>query len=336
MSSEPQVPIECYASRTTDDELLKVSSSGGMFTEFARQVLKDGGLVFGAGWNHFTLCAEHKCASHESELSELRGSKYTESDISKTYEQIRRALASGLKVLFTGLPCQIAAIRKTFANDNHLILCGIMCHSISELAVWKKYVSELENKAGSKIRSISFRDKRNGWRNGTFVVEFEDSTKNIYENLYENDYARAYFGGLATRKSCFDCQFKSGRCQADLIIGDFWGVEDFLPEMDDDKGISAVLIFTNQGRAFFDTLNVHKKKLTYKQILAKNPFLETSIKPNMKQRKRFERVYRYMDMSDAVRYAQQGPLPLRVARFICWLLRRVVGKFLRSVGLQSK
>ena len=187
MSFEPQEPIECYASRTTDDELLKMSSSGGVFTELAQQILKDGGLVFGAGWNPFTLCAEHKCASCESDLSELRGSKYTVSDISKTYKQIRQALTSGIKVLFTGLPCQIAAIRKTFAKDKNLILCGIMCHSISEPAVWKKYVSELETKAESKIRSIKFRDKRNGWRNGTFVVEFEDPSKNIYEKLYEND-----------------------------------------------------------------------------------------------------------------------------------------------------
>jgi coenzyme F420-reducing hydrogenase beta subunit len=227
MRFEPQEPIECYASRTADDELLKASSSGGMFTELARRILEEGGLVFGAGWNRSTSCPEHKCVSCESGLAELRGSKYAQSDISKTYGQIGRALASGTKVLFTGVPCQIAAMRKTFANDGNLILCGIMCHSVSDLAVWKKYVSELEGKAESKIESIRFRDKRNGWRSGTFVVEFEDPSRNVVENLYENDYARACFSGLAARRSCLDCQFRSGRCRADLMIGDFWGGRTF-------------------------------------------------------------------------------------------------------------
>jgi hypothetical protein len=99
--------------------------------------------------------------------------------------------------------------------------------------------------------------------------------------------------------------------------------------MDDDRGISAVLVFTDKGKALFDTLDVHKRRLAYRHVVAKNPFLETSISPNMKHRERFERAYRRMDMSDAVRYAQKGPLPLRVARFVCGIPRRVAGKFLR-------
>ena len=317
-------PIACYAARTTDEALLKASSSGGMFTELARQVFKEGGFVVGAGWNRETMCAEHKCASNEGELAELRGSKYTESDLSKVYKPVKEALAARRKVLFTGMPCQVAALRKTFGGDKNLILCGIMCHSMAEPAVWKKYVSELERKSGSKVTSIRFRDKRRGWRNSTFVVEFADASKNIAENLYENAYARAYFAGLATRKSCLDCQFRSGRCPADLIIGDFWGVEDHWPEMDDNKGISAVLLFTEKGRSLFDSLNVCKRQVSYRQVVAKNPFLETSVKVDAKQRERFERAYQHADMASAVRYAQEGPLPLRAIRFACRLPLRAL------------
>ena len=315
MKFEPREPIACYAARTTDEGLLKASSSGGMFTELARQVFEDGGLVAGAGWNRATMCAEHKCASNEAELSELRGSKYTESDLSKVFKPIKEALAAGRKVLFTGMPCQVAAMRKTFGGDENLILCGIMCHSMAEPAVWKKYVSELESQAGSKVTSIRFRDKRRGWRDSTFVVEFADASKNIAENLYENAYVRAYFAGLATRKSCLDCPFRSGRCQADLIIGDFWGVEDHWPEMDDNRGISAVLLFTEKGQSLFDSLKVCKRQITYAQVVAKNPFLETSVKVDAKQRERFERVYRHTDMANAVRYALEGLWPLRAIRF---------------------
>ncbi len=324
MKFEPREPIACYAARTTDEALLKASSSGGMFTELARQVFEDGGLVVGAGWNRETMCAEHKCASNEAELAELRGSKYTESDLSKVYKPVKEALAAGRKVLFTGMPCQVAAMRKTFGSDENLILCGIMCHSMAEPAVWKKYVSELERQAGSKITSVHFRDKRKGWRDGTFVVEFADASRNIAENLYANAYARAYFAGLATRKSCLDCPFRSGRCQADLIIGDFWGVEDHWPEMDDNQGISAVLLFTEKGRALFDSLNVGKRQISYRQVVAKNPFLETSVKVDAKQRERFERAYQHADMASAVRYALEGPWPLRAIRFACRLPLRAL------------
>jgi coenzyme F420-reducing hydrogenase beta subunit len=324
MKLEPREPIACYAARTTDETLLKVSSSGGLFTELARQVFEDGGLVVGAGWNRETMCAEHKCASNEDELAELRGSKYTESDLSKVYKPVKEALAAGRKVLFTGMPCQVAAMCKTSGSDENLILCGIMCHSMAESAVWKKYVSELERKSGSKVASIRFRDKRRGWCNSTFVVEFEDASKNIAENLYENAYAHAYFAGLATRKSCLDCQFRSGRCQADLIIGDFWGVEDHWPEMDDNKGISAVLLFTEKGRSLFDSLKVCKRQILYRQVVAKNPFLETSVKVDAKRRERFERVYRHADMESAVRYALEGPWTLRAIRFVYRLPLRVL------------
>lgn len=331
----PREPIESYAARTKDDSLLRISASGGLFTELARQIIKSGGCVVGAGWNYNTFCAEHKCVYSERELAELRGSKYTASDLSKVYAPIEEALSKGMKVLFTGMPCQVAAMRKRFGNNASLILCGIMCHSISELAVWKKYIAELECTSGSKVKSVSFRDKRNGWRNSTFVVEFEDSAKNIVESLYQNAYAKAYFAGLATRKSCLNCQFRSGRSSADLIIGDFWGVEDYLPEMDDNKGISAVLLFTSVGKMLFESLDVIKKRLEYHQILAKNPFLETSVKPDMKQRERFERVFRHMNMGAAVSYALEGPMVVRIARFLYRLFRRIVGKIVHIAGFRK-
>lgn len=330
----PREPIASYAARTNDDSLLGISASGGLFTELARQILKEGGCVVGAGWNHETFCAEHKCVDSETGLAELRGSKYTMSDLSKVYAPIEKALSDGKKVLFTGMPCQVAAMRKRFGSNSHLILCGIMCHSISELVVWKKYIAELEHNAVSKIKSIRFRDKRNGWRNSTFVVEFENPARNIVENLYQNAYAKAYFMGLATRKSCLNCQFRSGKSNADIIIGDFWGVEDHLPEMDDNKGISAVLLFTDKGKELFDLLDIFKKQFTYKEILAKNPFLETSINPNLKQRARFERAFKHMDMAKAVRYAVEGPIAVRAVRCLYYAGRRLIGKIMRVIGLR--
>lgn len=335
MNFEPREPLETYAARSHDDALLEISASGGMFTELAREILKDGGCVVGAGWNGETSCAEHKCVWDEAGLAELRGSKYTESTLAKVYSPMESALRQGVKVLFTGMPCQVAAMRRKFGDDENLTLCGIMCHSIPDPAVWKRYVEELERKAHSKIKSIKFRDKRNGWRNSTFVVEFEDSSRNIAEPLYGNDYARAYFAGYAARESCLSCQFRSGRCDADLILGDFWGVEDHLPEKDDGKGISAILVFSQKGKALFDRLNVFKHRLSYQQVLAENQFLETSVKPDPKRRNRFLSAYPKMDMAKAVLYATEGTLLVRMSKRILRIPRRLVGKLLRMTKIRK-
>lgn len=328
-------PIMTYAARSKDFSLLKVSASGGMFTELAKQIFAKGGVVFGAGWDSSSMTVAHKCAENMEQLSEMRGSKYAQSSMTGVYSSVRALLKEGRIVLFTGMPCQVAAMRKCFGWNPNLVLCGIMCHSMSEPRVWKKYISELERKFQSRVTAVSFRDERNGWRKSTMVVRFQDSTKDIAENLYANVYARAYFSGYATKQCCLSCQFRSGRCAADLIIGDFWGVEDHKPELDDGKGVSAVLLFTDVGRRLFDLCDIEKYELTYQQVLAKNPFLETSIKPNLEQRARFWKVYEKMDITGAVKYAAEGPMWVRVLRFAYRLPRRVVGKSLRIVGLRK-
>ena len=86
--------------------------------------------------------------------------------------------------------------------------------------------------------------------------------------------------------------------------------------MDDNQGISAVLLFSEKGWALFDSLKVCKRQITYAQVVAKNPFLETSVKVDAKQRERFERAYQHTDIASAVRYALERPWPFRAIRFV--------------------
>ena len=48
---EPRKPIEVYAAKCCDDTIRKQSSSGGIFTVVAEEVIAQGGVVFGARFN---------------------------------------------------------------------------------------------------------------------------------------------------------------------------------------------------------------------------------------------------------------------------------------------
>ena len=57
-----------------------------------------------------------------------------------------------------------------------------------------------------------------------------------------------FLKNICLRPSCHDCRFKDINRNSDITIGDFWGVENVLPELDDDRGISVVLIHSDKGR----------------------------------------------------------------------------------------
>ena len=73
----PRKPLSVFAAKTKNEQLLLDSTSGGAFTELARVILSNGGVVCGAGWDaEFNVV--HKIVDSESELAELRGSKYVQ------------------------------------------------------------------------------------------------------------------------------------------------------------------------------------------------------------------------------------------------------------------
>jgi len=300
-----------YAARTRDRDLLAVSTSGGAFTELARVVLAEGGVVFGAGWGK-NWRVEHKWIDNEAGLAEFRGSKYVYSDISGVYVAIRGFLASKRKVIFFGLPCQTAALGNKFGDDANLILVAIFCHCAVMPKVWERYVAETERAAGSSIVSVRFRDKSTGWEHGRFSIDFADASKNMSIAPSENPYMRAFYCGLSVREPCLDCKFRENKASADVTIGDFWGVEKHVPEFADDGGVNAVIVFTEKGKHIFDKAALEKREVSLEEILDGNSCLVSSIRPDIKNRCRFLAKYERIGVSNAVDYAFRRPLWKRV------------------------
>lgn len=270
-----------YACINKDEEIRLDSSSGGIFTLIAENTISESGVVFGACFNDkFEL--EHHFVETKEALSKLRGSKYLQSKIGNSYKQTKEFLDSGRKVLFTGTPCQIVGLQSYLGKSyNNLLTIDIICHGVPSPGVWSKYVEFRETEAGSLAQRIAFRRKNEGWKRFSVSFLFKNNTE-YRQNLQKDLYMRAFLKDVCLRPSCYECEFKGLNRQSDITLADFWGIQNVLPKMDDDKGTSLVFINSNNGREIFNSIS---KKTDFKEVdineaVKYNPSAIRSVKKN--------------------------------------------------------
>jgi len=169
--------IKCYACINKNEQIRTKSSSGGIFTLLAEQILTDNGVVFGAGFNN-KFEVEHSYIEDKKDLDRFRGSKYVQSDIGKTYEVTKKFLEEGRKVLFSGTPCQIGGLKSYLKRSYKNLFCiEIVCHGVPSPAVWKKYIEYREEIAQSPVQRICFRNKNKGWKMYSMSFWFRNNTE---------------------------------------------------------------------------------------------------------------------------------------------------------------
>ena len=271
---ERVAPQKVCAAINPDEEIRRKSSSGGVFTMLAEGVIKEGGIVFGATWNAQWEVV-HSYTETLDGLSAFRGAKYSQSVIGDTYRQTQEFLKAGRKVLFSGTGCQIAGLKLYLrkAYDN-LLTVEVACHGVPSPKVWQKYVKNVSR--GKPLGNIVFRDKRNGWNGyGLFFIG-TDGKELKYEKASNNEFMQCFLNNLCLRPSCTNCPAKAGASGADLLIGDFWGVEGMHPEMYDNKGCSLVIAYTNAGKAMLGGLGLREKEVTYEEGCRYNPCIVQS------------------------------------------------------------
>lgn len=324
-------PLEVWAAKAKLDVTRQTSASGGVFTALALKVLDEGGVVYGAGWNS-DLTVSHQRTESKAGLAPLRGSKYVQSDLRGTFKKVKEDLAQGRKVLFSGTPCQIAGLKSYLGKSyDNLILVSLICHSITSPDTWKWFLEEVAGSAGSTIKSVCFRDKCDGGDGHLMSIRFEDETKDIVTNLWDNPYAYVFFNLLNTREACFDCKFRSNKCGADIVIGDYWGIREFHPEFEDGRGISALIVLTSRGKTILEGLpSLEMMRSTYPKVLVGNPYLESSVKRNIRGAKRFLSKCRKTSFVQAIDYATRAPWYYRCYRF----MRHEGGAILRRLKLR--
>lgn len=236
-----------------DGTLLPQSSSGAIFPVLAAEIIRRGGLVFGAAFDgQFRVV--HTAAESVEELSALCSSKYVQGRIpSDCYAQVKAALAADRWVYFSGMPCQIAALKSYLGREYEtLITQDTACHSVPSPMVWKDYAAALEKQHGGKLTSFSFRNKSNGWEVYHIYAAF-DNGKEFRQLATENSYQQGFLKGLYSRDSCFSCRFKGIERCSDLTLADYWGVKGIQPEAYNPQGTSLILLHSDKGCALLES-----------------------------------------------------------------------------------
>ena len=284
---------KAYAVYSKDETIRLSSSSGGIFTELAKVVLQQGGAVFGAAYNE-QFDVVHIGVETEDELPKLRGAKYAQSDLSGVFTQIRQKLAMGQTVLFSGTPCQVGGLKAFLHEDySNLLTVDFVCHSVPSPVAWREYVkyrAEKDNN-GELPTMINLRSKKTGWSRYQYsnLFKYKDGVIHTAKSN-ESLYMKLFVNGYISRESCDNCQFKGYARVSDLTLGDFWGIWETDPEMDDDKGTSAVLCQTERGRELLQRISERlvMKAVSLEDVSRQNPALLRASPPNERRSEALE------------------------------------------------
>ena len=275
-----------YAARHKEMSEVETSRSGATFIALSDWVLEQGGVVYGAGFtDHFRVV--HKRATTKESRNEFKGSKYVQSDLTRIFRMVKDDLRKDRIVLFSGTPCQVSALHSFVGLKlrQNLYLIDIVCHGVPSPYVWRDFVAYLEKKQQNEIRWVNFRDKQEfGWAAHRETFVFSNSNKKKTFNLQ-------YYQEVMFRRSCYHCHFCNTKRSGDITIGDYWGWDKNVPEMNrDDKGLSLILVNTRKGEAL---LKSAKEKMNIVSTC-----LESSLQPNLihptalpPQRDNFEKDY---------------------------------------------
>jgi len=256
------LPIKAYAAVNKNGETLRASSSGGVFSALAEYVLASGGAVCGCVFDE-SLTPVHICTEKKEDYLRMRRSKYVQSDVGHVYRDIKKRLKDGQLVLFTGTPCQVAALKATVGEKRErLLTVDLVCHGVPNDLMFKKFIKYLEAKYKTEIVDFNFRSKKYGW--ARYTMEFTSKGGRV-KNIGKTDefYYPAFSEGVISRESCFACRFACKERVGDFTIGDLWGYEKIALACGKANGISICTLNNEKAIALLPVLS---ERLTMEEI----------------------------------------------------------------------
>lgn len=297
---QPTKPLQIFAARAKSVDLRLMSSSGGLFTLLARQVLARDGSVFGVKCRLADGEIVFSEARTEVELAEFRGSKYVQAAAGAVYHDVKSRLESRHTVLFSGTPCQVAGLKAYLGRDyDTLITIDFVCHGVPSPYAWRRFLAQ---HGGRNFREILFRDKRYGWRKYAMSVKDERGRKRC-GNLRGFTFLWGFISDLYNRSSCYHCAFRDGRDTSDITLGDCWGVEKIAPLLDDNTGTSVILTHTTIGNSLLEEIrdDLELVRTSWDRVVSGNPSLIADVKPHPRRAAFFAALERGVEFDRIVR-----------------------------------
>lgn len=250
---------KCYAAYNKNEEVRYQSSSGGIFRVFADKVLSENGVVFGAAFdNKFEVY--HKSARTDEDVKKFMGSKYLQSRMDLVYREVEKNLNKKEKVLFTGVACQIAGLKRYLKTDYENLVCvDVICCAVGSPKIWREYLKNFF--PNLHINLVNFRDKCSGWNSSTMKIK--NGEQEYACCIYKDLYFKSLRNNVFSRPACGTCKFKNKNRISDITIADCWGYQKIAPEMNDNRGLSSVIVHTEKGEKILNSVH---KQLAIKEI----------------------------------------------------------------------
>lgn len=331
-------PLSVWAAYCYDEELRQNSSSGGIFSLLALQSLKFEGKVFGAAFSDDYKEVYHLAIENTYDLEKLRTSKYIQSVVGNTFAEVKKLLDNGIQVLFSGVPCQIAGLKCFLGKEYDNLLCvDVICHGVPSPELWKKYLCFLENRYNGVVSDVNFRHKKLSGEK--FTMHMESEGVDIFNSHASNPYMAMFLRNYCLRPSCYMCQAKINGSDADITLGDFWGINNVAPEMNDGMGTSVIIVHTSKGANWLGKIGgaIIKKEVPYLSVKKYNSSIHKSVQKPI-ERLDFFYDMRKMDFDElAEKYCSirtKATLKEMISQgFLGKLLRIVLrGKKTRGIG----
>ena len=254
--------LNTYAAYSKNINIKMASSSGGIFSLLAEEIINRKGIVYGVSMSQDCKYAEFMRVDTHSDLAKLRGSKYLQARVGRTYRKVKLDLESELTVLFTGTGCQISGLKNFLGKEYSNLYCvDVICHGVPSPKLWKEYVEYNEKQQNKRLVSINFRCKDDSWID--FGIKRKDEgKKELYISKDKDPYMLMFLRDYCLRLSCYECLAKNDY-KSDLTLADFWGIDKVAPELNDGKGTSLVIIRTEKGKKLFKNI---KNEIVFKEV----------------------------------------------------------------------
>ncbi len=271
-------PIKVYAGWTKEKKARNRSTSGAISYALSKFYLSNGGAFCGAVW--LKNGAKHRVATNISDIMQFQGSKYSHSDVGDCYGQIKDLLISGKKVLFTGTPCQCAALRNFLGKEYEgLYVVDLVCHGVPSRLVLREHLKTVERKFGKKIVEMRFREKAPTQITTNTKYVFEDGNS-VEHSVLEDFFYRSFADNYVLREGCYHCHFSRLQRVSDITIADFWGYSPRRFKFRDyEKGVSIILINNQRGESLFSQV---KESLVYEERDIKENYNQNLYEPQHK------------------------------------------------------
>lgn len=292
--TERRIPQNVYCAWAKDLTLRNMCSSGGAFGVLATWFVQNEGVVVGAAYDQ-EFRVKHVVADCLTDLTALYKSKYVQSELKDTWDEMQKAFDAGKRVLFSGTPCQVAAVTKRYSDyAEQLYTIDILCHGTPEPRIWEMYLDYMQRKWNSGIEQIDLRKKDEySWQQRKVQIRFQNGNSYISQKG-EDPYCRLFLDNVILQQKCYSCPFATVDRVADITLGDFWSLSRETTIADSGKGLSMVLVNSDKGKQLFSMIEnqMDIKEMSLSDAVKNNIPMTSAPKPSI-YRKTF-----YKDVED--------------------------------------